>query len=82
MEKQSIRNVTSNKAVFDISSKEITIPLAEYTDLIAKETVLNQIRHVVAKEACEYGTVGILTAILQIDLSERRSGAKKEDAEH
>lgn len=81
MECPGKRNVTSNKAIFDISSKEITISLSEYTDLIAKETVLNQIRHVVSKEACEYGTIGILTAILRIDIPEReiRSG-KKEDA--
>lgn len=61
------RNVTSDKGIFDISRKEITIPLAEYTDLIAKESVLKQIRYVVTKEKDAFGTVGILKAILQID---------------
>ena len=62
-----MRNVTKDKGVFDISKKEITIPLAEYTDLIAKESVLGQIRYAVSKENDDYGTIGILKAILQID---------------
>ena len=62
-----MRNVTKNKGVFDISKKEITIPLAEYTDLIAKEATLGQIRYAVSKEKDDYGTMGILKAILQID---------------
>lgn len=65
-----MRNVTKDKGVFDISKKEITIPLAEYTDLIAKESVLGQIRHAVSKEKDDYGTMGILKAILQIDTPE------------
>lgn len=65
-----MRNVTKDKGVFDISKKEITIPLAEYTDLIAKEAVLGQIRYAVSKEKDDYGTMGILKAILQIDTPE------------
>lgn len=82
MKEQSNKNVSSNKTVFDISTKEITIPLAEYTDLIAKETILDQVRHVVSKEACDYGTLGILTAILQIDTRKTIKSARKEDTEH
>ena len=62
-----MRNVTKDKGVFDISKKEITIPLPEYTDLIAKEAVLEQIRYAVSKEKDSYGIAGILKAILQID---------------
>ena len=65
-----MRNVTKDKGVFNISKKEITIPLPEYTDLIAKETVLYQIRHAVSKEKDSYGTIGILKAILEIDTPE------------
>lgn len=61
------RNVTSDKGIFNISKKEITIPLAEYTELIAKKAVLEQVKHTVAKDDSEYGTVAILKAILQID---------------
>ena len=42
-----VRNVSSDKEVFDITRKEITIPLVDYTDLIAKETMLDQIRYTV-----------------------------------
>lgn len=59
-------NVTSDKGIFDITKKEITIPLSEYTDLIAKEAMLSQIRHAVSKESGDYGTIGIVKAILQI----------------
>lgn len=62
-----MRNVTKDKGIFNISNKEITIPLAEYTDLIAKETVLEQIGHALSKEKDDYGTMGILKAIMQID---------------
>ena len=67
-----MRNVTKDKGVFDISKKEITIPLAEYTDLIAKEAVLGQIRCAVSKEKDDYGTMGILKAILQIDTPKKK----------
>ena len=62
-----IRNVTKDSGIFDISKKEITIPLSEYTDLIAKESVLGQIRHAVSKDTSDYGTISIVKAILQID---------------
>ena len=62
-----MRNVTKDKGVFDISKKEITIHLAEYTDLIAKEAMLAQIRHAASKDDSDYGTIGIIKAILQID---------------
>lgn len=61
------RNVTSDKWIFNISKKEITIPLAEYADLIAKRAVLEQVKHAVAKDDSEYGAVAILKAILRID---------------
>ena len=67
-----MRNVTKDKGIFDISKKEITIPLAEYTDLIAKEAVLGQIRYAVSKENDDYGTIGILKAILQIDTPKKK----------
>ena len=62
-----VRNVSSDKEVFDITRKEISIPLVDYTDLIAKETMLDQIRHTVSKDPDNYGTIGIVKAILQID---------------
>ena len=62
-----VRNVSSDKGVFDITRKEITIPLVDYTDLIAKETMLDQIRYVASKDTSDYGTIGIVKAILQID---------------
>lgn len=64
------RNVSSNEGVCDITRKEITIPLVDYTDLIAKEVILDQIRYAVSKEKDDYGTIGILKAILQIDTPE------------
>lgn len=66
------RNVTSDKGIFNISKKEITISLAEYTDLIAKRAVLEQAKHAVAKDDSEYGTVAILKAILQIDTRKKK----------
>lgn len=65
-----VRNVSSDKGVFDITRKEITIPLVDYTDLIAKETMLDQIRYTVSKDPDNYGTIGIIKTILQIDDSE------------
>ena len=67
-----VRNVSSNSGVCDITRKEITIPLVDYTDLIAKETILDQIRYVVSKDASDYGTIGILKAILQIDTEDEK----------
>ena len=67
-----MRNVTKDKGVFDIYKKEITIPLAEYTDLIAKEAMLAQIRHVASKDDSDYGTIGIIKAILQIDTPKKK----------
>lgn len=64
------RNVSSNKELFDITRKEITIPLPDYTDLIAKETMLDQIRYAALKDNSDYGTIGIIKAILQIDTPE------------
>ncbi|MBO5484307.1 MAG: hypothetical protein J5979_03735 [Lachnospiraceae bacterium] len=61
------RNVTSDKGVSNISKKEITIPLAEYTELIEKKAVLEQVKHAVAKDNSEFGAVAILKAILRID---------------
>ena len=58
-------NVTSDKGIFDITKKEITIPLSEYTDLIAKEAMLSQIRHAVSKESEDYGTIGIAVPMSQ-----------------
>lgn len=60
-------NVTRETGIFDITKKEITIPLSEYTDLIAKEAMLSQIRHAVSKDPGNYGNIGIVKAILQID---------------
>ena len=65
-----VRDVSSNAGVCDITRKEITIPLAEYTDLIAKEAMLDQIRHAASKDDSDYGTIGIIKAILQIDTPE------------
>ena len=70
-------NVTSDKGIFDITKKEITIPLSEYTDLIAKEAMLSQIRHAVSKESGDYGTIGIVKAILQIDDPEDKKQAHR-----
>lgn len=64
------RNVSSNKGLFDITRKEITIPLQDYTDLIAKEAMLDQIRYAASKDTSDYGTIGIIKAILQIDTQE------------
>ena len=69
---EEVRNVSSNSGVCDITRKEITIPLVDYTDLIAKETILDQIRYVVSKDASDYGTIGILKAILQIDTEDEK----------
>lgn len=67
-----VRNVSSNSGVCDITRKEVTIPLVDYTDLIAKEAILDQIRYVVSKDASDYGTIGILKAILQIDTEDEK----------
>lgn len=67
-----IRNVTSNKGILDISKKEITISLERYTDLIAKEAVLYQIKHALSKDETDFGTVAILKAILQIDTPKKK----------
>ena len=69
---KEIRNVTSDAGIFNISRKEITIPLVDYTDLIAKETMLDEIGHAVSKDASDYGTIGILKAILQIDTEDEK----------
>lgn len=69
---EETRNVSSNAGVCDINRKEITIPLVDYTDLIAKETILDQIRYVVSKDTSDYGTIGILKAILQIDTEDEK----------
>lgn len=66
------RNVSSNAGVCDITRKEITIPLVDFTDLIAKEAMLDQIRHAVSKDDSDYGTIGILKAILQIDTEDEK----------
>ena len=65
-----VRNVSSNAGVCDITRKEITIPLVDYTDLIAKETILDQIRYAVSKEKDDYGSFDTLRTILQIDTPE------------
>ena len=67
-----VRDVSSNAGVCDITRKEITIPLADFTDLIAKEAILDQIRYVVSKDTSDYGTIGILKAILQIDTEDEK----------
>lgn len=67
-----VRNVSSNSGVCDITRKGITIPLVDYTDLIAKEAILDQIRYVVSKDTSDYGTIGILKAILQIDTEDEK----------
>ena len=69
---KEIRNVTNDAGIFNISRKEITIPLSDYTDLIAKEAILDQIRYVVSKDTSDYGTIGILKAILQIDTEDEK----------
>ena len=65
-----VRDVSSNAGVCDITRKEITIPLADFTDLIAKETILDQIRYAVSKEKDDYGSFDTLRTILQIDTPE------------
>ena len=65
-----VRNVSSNSGVCDITRKEVTIPLVDYTDLIAKETILDQIRYAVSKEKDDYGSFDTLRTILQIDTLE------------
>lgn len=67
-----VRDVSSNSGVCDITRKEVTIPLVDYTDLIAKEAILDQIRYVVSKDTSDYGTIGILKAILQIDTEDEK----------
>ena len=67
---EETRNVSSDAGIFNISRKEITIPLVDYTDLIAKETILDQIRYAVSKEKDDYGSFDTLRAILQIDTPE------------
>ena len=69
---EETRNVSSDAGIFNISRKEITIPLSDYTDLIAKEAMLDQIRYVVSKDTSDYGTIGILKAILQIDTEDEK----------
>ena len=69
---EETRNVSSDAGIFNISRKEITIPLSDYTDLIAKEAILDQIRYVVSKDTSDYGTIGILKAILQIDTEDEK----------
>lgn len=69
---EETRDVSSNAGVCDITRKEITIPLVDYTDLIAKETILDQIRYAVSKDTSDYGTIGILKAILQIDTEDEK----------
>ena len=65
-----VRDVSSNAGVCDIARKEITIPLVDYTDLIAKEAILDQIRYAVSKEKDDYGSFDTLRTILQIDTPE------------
>ena len=65
-----VRDVSSNAGVCDITRKEITIPLVDYTDLIAKEAILDQIRYAVSKEKDGYGSFDTLRTILQIDTPE------------
>ena len=67
---EETRNVSSDAGIFNISRKEITIPLVDYTDLIAKEAVLDQIRYAVSKEKDDYGSFDTLRTILQIDTPE------------
>ena len=67
---EETRNVSSDAGIFNISRKEITIPLVDYTDLIAKEAILDQIRYAVSKEKDGYGSFDTLRTILQIDTPE------------
>ena len=69
---EETRNVSSDAGICKTFRKEITIPLSDYTDLIAKEAILDQIRYVVSKDASDYGTIGILKAILQIDTEDEK----------
>lgn len=64
---KKIRNVTKDNPSSNMESKEVTIPMCDYSDLIAKETILEQVATAVAKDDSEFGTVAILKAILQID---------------
>lgn len=65
------KRITSERSALALSVKEITIPLCDYTDLIAKETMLEQVAYVIAKDGSEFGTMATLRAILQMDTSER-----------
>ena len=67
---EEIRNVTNDAGIFNISRKEITITMVDYTDLIAKEAILDQIRYAVSKEKDDYGSFDTLRTILQIDTPE------------
>ena len=67
---ENVRNITSNAGNCEITRKEITIPLTDFIDLIAKETILDQIRYATSKDDSDYGTIGIIKAILQIDTPE------------
>ena len=67
-----VRDVSSNAGICDITQKEITIPLADFTDLIAKEAILDQIRYAVSKEKGDYGNFNVLKAILQIDTPDKK----------
>lgn len=64
---KKVRNITRGKSVLDMERKEVSIPLGEYSDLLAKETMLEQIARAVAKDDSDFGTMAILKAILQID---------------
>jgi len=64
---ENVRNITSNAGNCEITRKEITIPLTDFIDLIAKETILDQIRYAVLQQKDDFGSFNILRAILQID---------------
>ncbi len=68
----------SRNAVRDMHSKEsrgITIPLKDYADFVAKETMLEQVAHAVAKDDSDFGTIANLKAILQMDAQKKEEGS-------
>lgn len=69
------RNITRNSRSLSMEGSEITILLCDFTDLIAKETMLEQVAHAVAKDNSNSGTIANLKAILQIDTPKKEMGS-------
>ncbi|RKI37300.1 hypothetical protein D7V86_24240 [bacterium D16-51] len=69
------KNATRNSRSLSMEGSEITILLCDFTDLIAKETMLEQVAHAVAKDNSDSETITNLKAILQIDTPKKKLGS-------